>query len=56
MILTRKQGEVIRIGKDIEVVIMAVKGPQVRVGVKAPRDVTVDREEIALKRATDPRS
>ena len=46
LILTRKVGEKLRIGDDIETVIMAVKGTQVRLGVKAPRDVEVHREEI----------
>lgn len=53
LILTRRPGEVIRIGPDIEVVVMAVKGPQVRIGIQAPRNVVVDREEISIKRAAD---
>lgn len=50
LILTRRVGEVIRIGADIEIQVMSVKGEQVRIGVKAPRDVAVDREEIALRK------
>lgn len=53
LILTRRVTEVIRIGKDIEVVVLGVKGHQVRIGIKAPPNVTVDREEIALRRAAD---
>jgi carbon storage regulator len=53
LILTRRAGEMIRIGAEIEVVVIAVKGPQVRIGIKAPREVVVDREEISLKRAAD---
>lgn len=53
LILTRRAGEMIRIGPDIEVVVLAINGLQVRIGVKAPREITVDREEIALKRAAD---
>lgn len=53
LILTRKQGEVIRIGADIEVIVLGVKGQQVRIGVQAPKEITVDREEIALRRAQD---
>ena len=53
LILTRREGEVIRIGPDIEVVVLGVKGPQVRLGIQAPREIVVDREEIALKRAAD---
>jgi len=55
LILTRRMGETIMIGQDIEVTVMAVKGTQVRIGIKAPKDVTVDREEIAQKRVTNPR-
>jgi carbon storage regulator len=53
LILTRRPGESIRIGPDIEVVVLGVKGNQVRIGVKAPKDVIVDREEISIKRAAD---
>ena len=46
LILTRKIGESLMIGKDVTVTVMDVKGNQVRVGIKAPRDVEVHREEI----------
>lgn len=46
LILTRRVGETIRIGDDIEVVVLGVKGNQVRLGVTAPRDTEVHREEI----------
>lgn len=46
LILTRRIGETIRIGDDIEVVVLGVKGNQVRLGVAAPRDTEVHREEI----------
>lgn len=46
LILTRRVGETICIGDDIEVVVLGVKGNQVRIGVKAPADVDVHREEI----------
>ncbi len=46
LILTRKVGETIVIGDDIRVSILSVQGNQVRVGVAAPRDVVVHREEI----------
>ena len=46
LILTRRVGETITIGDDITVTILGVKGNQVRVGVGAPRDVAVHREEI----------
>jgi carbon storage regulator len=51
LILTRKLTEVIRIGDDIEIVVIAVHGNQVRLGITAPRDVAVDREEIARRKA-----
>jgi carbon storage regulator len=47
LILSRRVGEMIKIGPDVEVTVMAVNGGQVRIGVKAPKDVSVDREEIA---------
>jgi carbon storage regulator len=46
LILTRRTGESLRIGQDIEITVLGVKGGQVRIGVKAPRDVAVHREEI----------
>lgn len=46
LILTRRNGESLRIGQDIEITILSIKGGQVRIGVKAPRDVAVHREEI----------
>jgi carbon storage regulator len=53
LILTRRAGEALRIGQDIEVTVMAVNGAQVRIGINAPRDVPVDREEIALRKRRD---
>lgn len=55
LILTRRVGESIMIGSDIEVTVFAVNGAQVRIGIKAPKDVTVDREEIAQRRLANPR-
>jgi carbon storage regulator len=46
LILTRKVGETIRIGEDVVVAVLGVKGNQVRIGVDAPRSVEVHREEI----------
>lgn len=46
LILTRRPDEVIRIGNDIVVTILGTKGNQVRVGVTAPKEVAVHREEI----------
>lgn len=49
LILTRRVGEVIRIGTDIEVTILDVRGGQVRIGIRAPKEIPVHREEIYNK-------
>ncbi len=46
LILTRKSGESINIGEEIKITILEIKGNQVRVGIQAPRNVAVHREEI----------
>lgn len=46
LILTRRVGEVIKIGTDVSVTVLAVKGNQVRIGVAAPKTTAVHREEI----------
>lgn len=46
LILTRRPGETIRIGDNIEIVCLGVKGNQTRIGVKAPKDVPVHRDEV----------
>lgn len=46
LILTRREGEALMIGDEISVTILSVKGNQVRLGVKAPKDVVVHREEV----------
>jgi len=46
LVLTRKVNQSIVIGEGIEVVILEVRGEQVRLGIKAPRDVAVHRKEI----------
>jgi carbon storage regulator len=55
LVLTRRPGETVVIGKDIQVVILAVNGAQVRVGISAPPSVTVDREEIHLRKQREAR-
>ena len=46
LILPRRVGESLMVGDDITVTVLGVKGNQVRIGVNAPRDVAVHREEI----------
>ena len=46
LILTRKQGEVIRIGDKVKIMILEVRGSQVKLGISAPPDVAVHREEV----------
>jgi carbon storage regulator len=47
LILTRRIGETVKIGNDISVVVLGVKGRQCRIGIDAPKDVDILREEIA---------
>lgn len=49
LILTRRVGETLNIGDDIQVTILSVKGNQVRIGIEAPIDVSVHREEIYFR-------
>lgn len=46
LILTRKVGESLMIGDDVAVTVLGIKGNQVRIGVNAPREVAVHREEV----------
>ena len=46
LILTRRVGETLKIGEDIKVTVLGLRGGQVRMGINAPRDVAVHREEI----------
>lgn len=53
LILTRRVGETIRIGDDVEVTILGVNRNQVRIGVKAPNSTSVDRQEIYERKVID---
>ena len=55
LILTRRVGESIMIGEEVVVTVLGVKGNQVRIGVNAPKEVSVHREEIyeRIKREGD---
>ena len=46
LILTRKVGESLLIGDDVSVTILNIRGNQIKVGIKAPKEVSVHREEI----------
>jgi carbon storage regulator len=54
LILTRRVGETLMIGDEISITVLGVKGNQVRIGINAPKDVTVHREEIYQRIHQDP--
>lgn len=49
LILTRRLGEMLRIGDNVQVAVLGIKGNQVRIGIDAPKGVSVHREEIYQK-------
>ena len=49
LILTRKIGETLVIGDDVTLTILGIKGNQIRVGINAPKDVSIHREEVYLR-------
>ena len=54
--LSRKENESVMIGNDIEVTILEIKSDQVKLGIKAPRSVSIYREEIYLQIQQDRKS
>ena len=56
LILTRRVGESIKVGQDITVTVLGVKGMQVRLGIDAPKNVAVHREEVAERINTNART
>ncbi len=55
LILTRRVGENLRIGEEVSVVVLEVNGNQVRLGITAPKSVTVHREEVFERIAQEER-
>lgn len=49
LVLSRKKGESIMIGNDIEITVMDIQGEQVRVGINAPKNIAVHRKEIFIE-------
>ena len=49
LILTRRVGETLMVGDEVSVTVLGVKGNQVRIGINAPKEVSVHREEIYLR-------
>lgn len=47
LVLSRKEGEVIRVGEDIIIQVVAINAGRVRLGITAPPSVNIDREEVA---------
>jgi len=54
LILTRRVGEALMVGDDTKIVVLGVKGSQIRLGINAPKNVKVHREEIYEKINEDP--
>ena len=46
LVLSRKDGESLKIGEDIEILVLRSRGSRVQLGIKAPRDVTIKRSEL----------
>jgi carbon storage regulator CsrA len=55
LILTRRTGETIRIGNEIQVTVFGVNGNQVRIGIEAPKSINIVREELVARALIDRR-
>ncbi len=49
LVLSRKRDESIIIGKDVEVIVLGIEGDQVRLGINAPKDISIYRKELFLE-------
>ncbi|HEX3913129.1 MAG TPA: carbon storage regulator CsrA [Steroidobacteraceae bacterium] len=56
LILTRRVGETVIVGSDVAVTVIGVRGNQVRIGISAPKDVTVHRKEVYERIQLEPQS
>ena len=50
LLLTRKPGQAIQVGEDIKIVLAEIKGKQARIGIDAPKEYQIDRDEVKLSR------
>jgi carbon storage regulator len=53
LVLMRRRGEAVQIGKSIRIVVVDVQGSKVKIGIEAPREIPVDREEIYERKQRD---
>jgi len=53
LILTRRPEESLHIGNDVVVTVLGIKGNQVRLGIRAPTDIVIDRDEVHLRKQRD---
>ncbi len=55
LVLSRKKNERIVIGDDVTVTIVEIRGDKIKIGIEAPADVSVDREEVREKKLSGPK-
>lgn len=53
LVLTRREGEALTIGGKVTITVVEIRGSQVRLGINAPADVRIDREEVAKRKADE---